>query len=165
MVSYPITDGADTSTTSMRQHEALAGLILNPQTLETHLMNTPSVQHAKHPAHLTIPLVGAGFRPPARQIISVLPIGTPLLVHHDLNNEYDSNAVAVHVDMSQYPTSKMYLLIDILAPTSFDASELCAKGPLMLGYLASSANPKSTRGGPGNAEALKFADEHGNGWG
>ena len=106
---------------------------------------------------ITIPLVGMGFHPPARQVLTVLPLGTELELSHESNNEYDPDAVAVHVDMSNY--RNLSRLEIALVGTNFKAQEL---GTVHLGYLARSG-AKTARGGPGNKEALKLANA--NGWG
>lgn len=111
---------------------------------------------------LTIPLVGQNFRPPARQVLTVLPLGTELHLRTEPENEYDPNAVRVEVDMGDFKVTKLPLLIAALRDTSFDASELCAKGMLMLGYLAASGKP-TARGGPGNVQAIDMASK--NDWG
>lgn len=112
---------------------------------------------------LTIPLVGQNFVPPARQVISVLPLGTKLFLYPEDDNEYDSNAVRVVVDMADYPIIKLPLLQTALLGTNFDACELCIQGPLKLGYLA--ATGKATaKGSPGNQGARLLASTMDNGF-
>lgn len=50
---------------------------------------------------LTCPIVGAYFRPPARVVLSHLPLGTPLELDPEPENEHDPNAIAVYVSMEQ----------------------------------------------------------------
>lgn len=47
---------------------------------------------------LTLPIVGARFRPPAEEIILNLAAGTPLILHRQPENPYDVNAIAVLID-------------------------------------------------------------------
>jgi chemotaxis response regulator CheB len=101
-----------------------------------------------------------GFHPPARQVLSVLPLNTDLELIHEATNEYDPNAVRVVVDMGKYPVSKMEALHEVLRDTGFNASEICAKGVLHLGYVAASGKP-TARGGPGNVEVLMLASAKG----
>jgi len=105
---------------------------------------------------LTIPLVGAGFRPPAKQVLTVLPLGFELSLKAEPDNEYDPNAVAVFADMGNYPISRVELLDAVLSGTSFATSDVCSNGDMMLGYLAASGK-KTAKGGLGNAEALMLA--------
>ena len=108
------------------------------------------------PTTLSIPLVGSNFRPPAREVLSILPAGTSLELRHESDNPYDPNAVAVFVDMGDWPIVKLPLLQDMLG-TQLDASELCSRGLMHLGYIARTGN-KTTKGGPGNREVLDMAD-------
>jgi hypothetical protein len=113
----------------------------------------------------SIPLVGSHFRPPAQQVLSILPAGTPLELSHEADNGYDPNAIAVFTDLSPWlsnPT-KMSLLQDILPPELADSAEyLCHKGLFHLGYIARSGQ-KTARGGPGNAEVLLLASTQSDG--
>lgn len=107
---------------------------------------------------LSIALVGMAFRPPAKEVLSVLPLGMPLILHPEPDNSYDPNAIAVLVDLAEYPVARMGLLQAVVSP-GWDASELCAQGPFHLGYLAASGG-KPAKGGPGNAEALLMASAY-----
>jgi hypothetical protein len=108
---------------------------------------------------LSIPIVDSHFRPPAPQVLTILPIGTPLELVHESDDHYDPNAIAVFTDLSNWPTSKMSLLQGILPP-ELDAEFLCHRGPFHLGYIARSGQ-KAARGGPGNAEACDMASRSG----
>lgn len=48
-------------------------------------------------------IVGARFRPPAQDILNILPIGTPLTLVRQPENPYDARACAVMYDWSTDP--------------------------------------------------------------
>lgn len=102
---------------------------------------------------LSIPLVGMAFRPPASQVLAALPLGTAVDLLPEPDNQYDSNAVRVVVDMAAFPENKVLILETMLTGTGYTAFELMREGPFMLGYLAATGG-KPARGGPGNIEAL-----------
>jgi hypothetical protein len=106
---------------------------------------------------LNVPLVGMAFRPPAKQILSILPLGTNLILVPEPTNQYDPNAIQVHVDLAIWPIAKMDLLQSILPDTILDAAHYCSQGYFHLGYLASSSNRKTNLGGPGNLEVTNLA--------
>jgi hypothetical protein len=108
---------------------------------------------------ISIPLVGMHFRPPAKEVLSILPLGFPLEIRPEPTNQYDVNAVMVLVDMADLPVNLIPLLDNILSPM-FDACELCSNGPLQLGYLAATGM-KTARGGPGNTNALMLISVNG----
>lgn len=117
---------------------------------------------------LTIPLVGSYFRPPAAQILKILPLGTPLILTPEPDNPYDPNAIQVLVSLSHtWPISEIGRLQSALEGTGYDACELIRQetepegGPLQLGYIAKSGS-KTALGGPGNAELIAaIGTEHG----
>lgn len=104
---------------------------------------------------ITTPIVGAHFRPPAKQVLSVLPVGTPLILTPEPDNPYDSGAIRVSFAMTQYPISRWGLLTEALSGTGHDPHALMAsektEGPLQLGYIPKSG-AKTCLGGPGNVE-------------
>lgn len=104
---------------------------------------------------LSIPLVGMHFRPPAAQVLAALPLETEVALLPEPDNEYDSNAIRVVVNMAKFPENKILILEAMLTGTGFTAQELINDGPFMLGYLAATGG-KPARGGPGNKEALDF---------
>jgi len=101
---------------------------------------------------LKIPLVGMHFRPPAKEVVQCLPVGTELILRAEPTNEHDPNAVRVLVDLRDFPESKYQLLQNMIGPV-YDAEQLCSEGLFMLGYLATSGK-KTARGGAGNIEVL-----------
>lgn len=124
-----------------------------PQALHNTLANALGEPPMPPTNSLSIPLVGMHFRPPAKEVLSILPTGTPLILTPEPSNPYDPNAVSVLVDMGALPLDRVELLNAILPPNTPDASELCSRGPFHLGYLAATG-AKTTRGGPGNTQAL-----------
>src|SRR5215472_7503586 len=42
-----------------------------------------------------VPIVGMNFRPPADQVIMLVPEGSPLILMHEPTNPYDPNAIRV----------------------------------------------------------------------
>lgn len=51
----------------------------------------------------TFPIVGSVYRPPAKAILEVIPLGTPLLVKAEPTNEHDPYAVAVWIETKEIP--------------------------------------------------------------
>lgn len=100
---------------------------------------------------LSIPLVGMQFRPPAAQVLSVLPIGTTLKLVPEPENPKDSNAIRVVVDLDEISSGVRIMLDAILDPAP--------KGIFWLGYVAATGG-KPARGGPGNVEALLLMSAH-----
>jgi hypothetical protein len=98
-------------------------------------------------------------RPPAKEILSVLPLDFPLILIPEPDNEYDSNAVKVLVDMTEFPISRFPLLEQVL-PVPYTGHELTSVGKIHLGYLAASGK-KTAKGGPGTVEALFMASVYG----
>lgn len=105
---------------------------------------------------LEIPISGQNFRPPARQVLSILPLGFPLELRPEPNNEFDEWAVRVIADMAELPAEKFPLLQKALENTSFDAHDIMTT-MLMVGYLAATGKP-TAHGGPGNQEAIKLCN-------
>lgn len=105
---------------------------------------------------ISVALVGMHFRPPAKEVLSVLPLGTSLILQPEPENQYDMNAVAVLIDMpGEFPVHLFGLLDAVLpkTPGSLNAHDICGGGLFHLGYLATSGR-KTAQGGPGNVEAL-----------
>lgn len=86
-------------------------------------------------------LVGAYHRPPAKQVLATLPVGTTLLLVAEPENPYDPKAVKVLVDLKEvFPLTRFEELVQALEGTGTEAHELMAAGagPLQLGYVADS---------------------------
>lgn len=107
---------------------------------------------------LSIRLVGMHFRPPAKQVLMALPMGTEVSLIPEPDNQYDSNAVRVVVDMDAIASGPKIMLDAMLAGTGHPVPQ----GQFMLGYLAASGG-KAAKGGHGNVEALMLlgdSNEH-----
>ena len=127
---------------------------------------------------LVIPLVGAWHRPPARQILAVLPSGAKLTLVAEPDNAYDPKAIQVLVSVyEELPLVQYPALRASLEGTGTELEELTGRGDpwstqpgpsrsladvarlleepphlTQLGYLADS-DGKYAKGGPGNREA------------
>ena len=109
--------------------------------------------------YLICPIVGSHFRPPAKQLLTVLPLGCGLLLRPEPDNPYDENAVQVLVSItSTFPISRWAELGQALDGTGFEPQDLVREekinGPLQLGYIPRSGT-KTAKGGPGNVEVLQ----------
>lgn len=89
-------------------------------------------------------LVGAHFCPPAKQLLTALPAGTPLLLIPEPDNPYDENAVRVLLPLSSLPSTEDPLsggLDHALLGTGLSLDDLLAAGePIHLGYLPATGN-------------------------
>ena len=101
--------------------------------------------------YFVIPLVGAFFRPPAKQLLSVLPAGAQLQLLSDPDNPWDPKAIMVLVDpRSEIPEESTAQLDLALSGTGWIAEEILASAePQHLGYLMDS-DGKIAAGRPGN---------------
>lgn len=90
---------------------------------------------------LTSLLVGAFHRPPAKQVIAVLPAGCPLILEEDFGNPWDEgNAIKVLVAPSAIPESQHQILALTLMGTGTEIDELLAGAPIQLGFVAAAKN-------------------------
>ena len=92
---------------------------------------------------ITTLLVGARFRPPAKQLLAVLPAGASLRLVPEPDNIYDAKAIQVMVRPSEVPESQWPALEEALAGTGVDFGDLMKLGPdgsaeVQLGYLPDS---------------------------
>lgn len=102
-------------------------------------------------------LVGAHFRPPARQLLEVLPAGAELKLDPE-DNPYDENAIRVLVDPKTIAEQYWPLLRDQLPLYGEDWDELLAKPDddrdIQLGYVAKTGGKPLEKAGlaVGNVE-------------
>lgn len=111
-------------------------------------------------SRIVVRIAGQHAYPPAKCILDAMPMGMELELTHEVTNAYDSNAVQVYADMTKWPANAVPALDAALAKVYNDlysASELCSNGLTMIGYLASSANKRTNKGGPGNLDALAMS--------
>ena len=107
---------------------------------------------------LTLPLVGAHFRPPAKQVLAALPAGAELILEPEPDNPYDSKAVRVLVVPGEViPLAGFEAFAASLEGTGFDAHEVMAAWDgLHVGYLPDSDGKVCRQAGcPGNREAAE----------
>lgn len=106
---------------------------------------------------LTSLLVGAHFRPPAKQVLANLPSGAELVLSPEPENPYDPNALRVLVWPGEIPEVMHSSLDEALQGTGHDLGELLAsEEPFWLGYVAASGGKPLTKAAlsAGNKEFL-----------
>ena len=95
----------------------------------------------------TLPIVGAFFRPPAKALIEVLAIGTPLFLIAEPDNPYDSNAIAVFLESANIPISAHPILEETLPPFGFSIEQILSQDAWHLGYVPKEMAAKITAQG------------------
>lgn len=85
--------------------------------------------------YVTLPIVGAYFRPPAALVLASLPIGAPLFLSAEPDNAYDANAVAVWVLSETIPPSAHANLELKLPDFGFTLDSFLAVEQWHLGYM------------------------------
>jgi len=103
-------------------------------------------------------IVGSHFRPPAKQLLTVIPIGSELQLVPEPENPYDPHAIKVLVSLREtYPIARWVQLDEALEGTGWTSRQIMEQesisGPTHLGYLPQSGG-KAARGGPGNREVI-----------
>jgi hypothetical protein len=83
----------------------------------------------------TMPIVGAFYRPPAKALIDVLPIGTPLQLIAEPENPYDPNAVAVYLASEHIPEAAKAKLEETLPLCGFSVEAVMEQQFWHLGYV------------------------------
>lgn len=104
---------------------------------------------------LTSLLVGAHFRPPAKQVIACLPSGAPLALQPEPENPYDEHALRVLVWPREVPPAVRPELESCLEGTGTSLQELLdTEEPLFIGYVAASGGKPLVKAGltTGNQE-------------
>jgi hypothetical protein len=87
-------------------------------------------------------LVGAFYRPPAKQVLAHLPAGAELILQREPGNPWDAGAIKVLVDVAQaVPETQMASLDEALTGTGIDMEEIM-QSPLQVGYIISPTNKK-----------------------
>lgn len=108
---------------------------------------------------ITTLLVGAHFRPPAKQLIAVLPTGAALILSPEPDNPYDSKAIKVSVCPAEtVPMSQFETLAESLEGTGVDLNDLMAAPLVHLGYLPDSEGKLCRHCLEGNAEVGRMID-------
>lgn len=83
----------------------------------------------------TLPIVGAYHRPPARILIASLPIGTPLFLLAEPDNQYDPNAIQVFLESQNIPAASHAELERELPNAGFSLDTVIAQDQWHLGYI------------------------------
>lgn len=86
-------------------------------------------------SYATMPIVGAFYRPPAKVLITVLPIGCPLKLYAEPDNPADANAVAVYLASKDIPDTAHDELGEALPQFGFDLAQVLAQEEWHLGYV------------------------------
>jgi len=95
------------------------------------------------PVTLRSPIVGAHFRPPAKQVLASLPSGCQLVLVAEPDNPYDAGAIKVLVGLDQVPEGQYEALERALDGTGTSLGELLERDePLQIGYVISAGNKK-----------------------
>lgn len=82
-----------------------------------------------------LPIVGAHFRPPAKALLGVLPMGTKLTLFPEPTNPYDANAVQILLDGQDIgDTISDATIADAIIGTGWSPEEV-REGVLHLGYI------------------------------
>lgn len=80
-------------------------------------------------------IVGAHFRPPAKQLLGHLPTGAKLQLLPQDDNPYDPAAVQVLVDPLQVPSERWEQLDQELLETGNTVEQIMSAGPVQLGFV------------------------------
>lgn len=108
---------------------------------------------------ISAPIVGAHFRPPAKQLLACLPAGTTLVCVPEPTNPYDPKAIKVFIAGEDIPPGQWPALEAALDGTGYLADDLVAVGVrTQIGYIADSDGKIiRERGGNGNREMAEAA--------
>lgn len=106
-----------------------------------------------------VSLVGMHFRPPAKQVLAVLPQGAKLALEAEPENPYDPKALRVYVFTSQIPDELHQQLHDSMQGTGVDLAEVLRTEILWLGFIADSEGKVCLKAGrPGNGDVIAAAN-------
>jgi hypothetical protein len=83
----------------------------------------------------TYPIVGAFYRPPAKAIMDVLPIGTKLTLLAEPDNNFDPNAIAVWLSSEDIPKVCYDRLEETLPDHGVTLESLLMTPDWHLGYI------------------------------
>lgn len=95
---------------------------------------------------LTTPIVGVQFRPPSALLLRVLPIGHPLILEAEPDNEHDPDAIRVllsHTTLDLDNEQIAQILSNAHLSNQAATDDWVIKQVLHLGYVARSGNPRS----------------------
>lgn len=102
--------------------------------------SSPTPEHQRMTDPLMVPLVGAHFRPPAKQLLEHLPAGCELELRAEPENPYDPKAIQVLVlPGASVPEDQHEALRAKLVGTGYELEELLeSPEAIQLGYIADS---------------------------
>lgn len=86
-------------------------------------------------SYSTMPIVGAFYRPPAKILLDHLPVGQPLTLSAEPDNQYDPNAVAVWLNAVELPLAAQESLEQVLPQFGFSIDQVLSQGFWHLGYI------------------------------
>jgi hypothetical protein len=81
------------------------------------------------------PIVGARHRPPAVALINALPVGAPLTVIAEPENQYDPNAIAVWLYTKDLPEASREALKETGPQSGWPFDKIMAQEVFHLGYI------------------------------
>lgn len=80
-------------------------------------------------------IVGAHFRPPAKQCLAHLASGAELTLEEENDNAYDPAAVRVMLDPTQIPETEFLMLEGELLEAGVTLEQLMSGGPIKIGFV------------------------------
>lgn len=80
-------------------------------------------------------IVGAHFRPPAKQCLAHCASGTGLILEEENDNPYDAAAVRVMLDPQQIPDTEYATLEPELLGAGVTLEQLLSGGPIHIGFV------------------------------
>lgn len=84
---------------------------------------------------MLLAIVGAHFRPPAKDLLQVMATGTPLTLIREPENPYDANAIKVMVATTAIPAAWAEDLAPLLTARGLDWDDIQAEPEWHLGYI------------------------------
>lgn len=85
------------------------------------------------------PIVGSSYRPPATEILAVLPVGTPLILRPEPDNPHDPHAKAVWIKTADISNEAFAALDDgRLRRHNLTIRDLAFQDEWILGYIPAS---------------------------
>lgn len=84
---------------------------------------------------ISLPIVGAKFRPPASGLLSVLRAGNKLLIRREPDNQYDANALQVLIVRDELEKLPEAQLQSACEGFGFGSAEVLAAPEWHLGYI------------------------------
>jgi hypothetical protein len=86
-------------------------------------------------SYARLPIVGMFYRPPAKVLVNVIAVGTPLKLLAEPDNPADPNAIAVWVKSSDIPESAHEALEEQLPEYGFCVADILNQDEWHLGYI------------------------------